>query len=572
MHTPDPATPPDPTLPAAITRRDRLGIWIAWAVILLAVGSIAAFVSRAETARSATRAQQAAGDGGGAAPAAATNPQLGFAAKYAVGANRIMAGAGQNLADQLRDAAKTSAERVAVVPPIAELLGKDAAVGELDKLPPTALRGPDGKPSAVGRDVESLRAVYAATADEPPTDADRQRLRERLGWSGRLAATFGLPDTDPKRDAVLNEADRLAKLVLAGTTTVVGAMLAGAVLLVILVVLLAQRQMRLRYSDPLEPWGVTSREAASPPPAGALPPAWSGYQLPGTGPAGPPPLGDAPAPPGWSPPPPYLTQPPSPLQVPPGHAMGYGTAPAGYSGAVLPPPARYRLGPLRAANGRTGPFLEAFAIYLAGQIGVSLLARWLLADHTLVVNFVVILPVLLAVAWPWVRGVRGADYRRGFGFVAPRGVLRELGSGVVGYVAGLPIAAVGLLISIGLVRVTGASPSHPIVQEAAGGGPWQIVLLFALAAVWAPVVEEMFFRGALFHHLRTRWGWLMSALISSVVFAAVHPQGWSLIPGLAGLAIVFSGIREWRSSTYAGMAAHALHNGALVTLLVVGMG
>ena len=41
---------------------------------------------------------------------------------------------------------------------------------------------------------------------------------------------------------------------------------------------------------------------------------------------------------------------------------------------------------------------------------------------------------------------------------------------------------------------------------------------------------------------------------------------------LAGLAVVFSAIREWRSSTYAGMAAHALHNGVLVTLMVVGMG
>ena len=68
--------------------------------------------------------------------------------------------------------------------------------------------------------------------------------------------------------------------------------------------------------------------------------------------------------------------------------------------------------------------------------------------------------------------------------------------------------------------------------------------MFVLASVAAPVVEEIMFRGVLYRHLREAsggWGrWLsvlVSVLLSSFVFAVIHPQGWVGVPVL----IVFAG-------------------------------
>jgi membrane protease YdiL (CAAX protease family) len=77
------------------------------------------------------------------------------------------------------------------------------------------------------------------------------------------------------------------------------------------------------------------------------------------------------------------------------------------------------------------------------------------------------------------------------------------------------------------------------------------------------------FRGALFHHLRRRRPWLVSAPLTALIFAMLHPQGWVTVPALGSIAIVLAGLREWRGSIIAPMAAHALNNFLAVTLAVV---
>ena len=177
------------------------------------------------------------------------------------------------------------------------------------------------------------------------------------------------------------------------------------------------------------------------------------------------------------------------------------------------------------------------------------------------------LMVVFAMLWPRFRGVRGVEWRRGFGWTLPTRAWREIGFGFLGYLAGMPIVFVGILITALLNALSGAHPTHPIIQEVGQGG-WPALGIFLLAAVWAPIVEETFFRGALFHSLRARWGWVVSALVSSLLFAGVHPQGWTVVPTLAALAIVFCGMRECRSSILASVTAHAMHNGATVLLMI----
>ena len=152
-------------------------------------------------------------------------------------------------------------------------------------------------------------------------------------------------------------------------------------------------------------------------------------------------------------------------------------------------------------------------------------------------------PVFPAIVWPLLRGVRISQWRSGIGWHAGRGLLRELALGWLGYIAGIPILVLGMVITFVIIRKTGVEAMHPIINEANGTAA-SALRIYLLAAVWAPLAEETLFRGLLFHHLRHRHGWWISALIVSVLFAAMHPQGWAGIPVLMAIAMVLAAIRE----------------------------
>jgi membrane protease YdiL (CAAX protease family) len=218
---------------------------------------------------------------------------------------------------------------------------------------------------------------------------------------------------------------------------------------------------------------------------------------------------------------------------------------------------------------RPGPYVQAFALYLAGMVILSLLLLRLIPSAGLWENF--LLFALLPLAWLYLR-VRGVGWRemmRDLGWHRGRGVLREIGAGAMGYIAGLPLLAIGFVITAILMKLTGNTASHPIVNQPvdSAGNVLQLVLL---ACVGAPIVEETMFRGALFGHLRGWLGWWIAAPLVSLIFAAIHPQGWVAIPVLGSIALVLAALREWRGSLIACMTAHALNN-AVAVLMLVGM-
>lgn len=214
-------------------------------------------------------------------------------------------------------------------------------------------------------------------------------------------------------------------------------------------------------------------------------------------------------------------------------------------------------------------YLEMFAVWLLTYVVLSLLISVIAGHHpSLEWTWLVGISLPLAFGWGILRGVRWNEMRHALGWHGGRGWYIEIPMGLVGYFAGLPIIAMGAGITILLVSLSGSKPSHPIMNE-----PTTSVLailgLYGIASVFAPIVEETVFRGALFHHLRSRWNWVISSTIVATIFAAIHPQGWALIPALASIAIVLAGIREWRGSLLGCITAHAFHNAMLVTLLVL---
>lgn len=95
-----------------------------------------------------------------------------------------------------------------------------------------------------------------------------------------------------------------------------------------------------------------------------------------------------------------------------------------------------------------------------------------------------------------------------------------------------------------------------------------MILIMGLACIWAPIVEETFFRGVLFGYLRRRLHWSLAGISTAFLFAVIHPQGWIAVPVLATIGFTLSAIREWRGSIIASMAAHSLNNGAVLLLAI----
>lgn len=171
---------------------------------------------------------------------------------------------------------------------------------------------------------------------------------------------------------------------------------------------------------------------------------------------------------------------------------------------------------------------------------------------------------LVPLLWPLLRGVPWSEWRGGLGLRAGDGALREIRAGVLGYIGGLPLIVVGFFLTTRLSNITGLQPDHPIRYEMGGKAPaWMLVLS---TVVWAPLVEELLFRGAFYRYLRSSISVVGAALISGLLFASLHPQGLSGVPVIVSIAVVFAGLREWRGSIYASMSAHALHNGILVAM------
>lgn len=216
--------------------------------------------------------------------------------------------------------------------------------------------------------------------------------------------------------------------------------------------------------------------------------------------------------------------------------------------------------------GVAGPLVEAFAIYLGGMVGLSQLLGRLFPEAGIGLTFVLYLLLPAVLAYLRLRGPDWGWVRESLGLTRGRGFWREVGVGLVGYLAGLPVLVLGMLVTFVLMRYSGESAAHPI-SRAPFGEPRELMMLFLLAAVGAPIVEEIMFRGALLGHLRARLPWWAAAPVVSLIFAAIHPQGWVAIPVLGAIAMTLAALREWRGSLIAPMTAHAFNNGVVVLFM-----
>jgi membrane protease YdiL (CAAX protease family) len=254
---------------------------------------------------------------------------------------------------------------------------------------------------------------------------------------------------------------------------------------------------------------------------------------------------------------------------------------------------RYLRNGVATGSSHGAVYAETFALWLLVFIAFQLvIGKYADPRYRLLLVGIAELVSLLVLAWPMLRGVSWHQVRAEIGWTSGRNPPLEPFLGIAGWSIALPMVAVSLVFMVVVMHLlTGTHssgvtdsfeptnmPSHPIVQLLIGSNLWMKIQVVLLASVVAPIVEETMFRGVLYRHLReatARWGFaasvLASALMGSLIFAVIHPQGPIAIPALMSLAIAFTLIREWRGTLLPGMVAHAINNGLITIFLIVAL-
>ncbi len=137
--------------------------------------------------------------------------------------------------------------------------------------------------------------------------------------------------------------------------------------------------------------------------------------------------------------------------------------------------------------------------------------------------------------------------------------------------AALVITALILVYAyFALLSLAGAEPGEA-VPEKAFTNLAPLLLLAVLSLAFAPIAEEIFFRGFIFGGLRGRWGTPLAALASGLLFGLAHlgnPGSIYAIVPIAGVGALFAFGYAYSGSLLATIGAHFLFN---LVMLIAGL-
>jgi uncharacterized protein len=235
-----------------------------------------------------------------------------------------------------------------------------------------------------------------------------------------------------------------------------------------------------------------------------------------------------------------------------------------------------RRSPARVADAPLPPdwsFADGYALFVRG-LGVPqaiiLVILYFLRRET-PFEPVLMMAAELPLFWWVVVDLRARQTSMGaaFGLIPPRQAWPRL--------AGVTLVLVGLGL-LGDAVINGAGSLVGFTSHWTDGfsenilwdSRWLLVADTFDASVWAPVVEELTFRGLLYGTLRTRLGPWPSALVSAVLFTL--PHGYATAGSLSVLmsGLLWAWAYERTRSLLPGLLAHSANN-LMSTLWVVGL-
>jgi membrane protease YdiL (CAAX protease family) len=248
---PDPLPEGVAPQPAAASPRKRGVAWLAWVVILLVVGFEVFGV----------RLMQRLRPGAGAAIAAKDRVDLlltELQVRYIIGASQLTGGGRAFFAQARSLNTGPIDQRLPFIVLAGDLEGPDEALGQISKLR-ADLAEQHIEPDPDQQDIlDALTRLYQDRKDGTATltDADRDLLRQQLGWTGELALTP--PDTADKeaRARVVGPAKRLATTLIAVFVAAAGLGVLGLIWLVIWAVFFFLGKTRPGLPPPTHHGGV----------------------------------------------------------------------------------------------------------------------------------------------------------------------------------------------------------------------------------------------------------------------------------------------------------------------------
>ena len=142
--------------------------------------------------------------------------------------------------------------------------------------------------------------------------------------------------------------------------------------------------------------------------------------------------------------------------------------------------------------------------------------------------------------------------------------------GVSAAFANIPLVVfMGLLGSI--IFQFFPEPSHPAADRLAyDRSVWTLIVTYFMGCIFAPIIEEIIFRGLLFPALTKKFDsvWI-GALVSSLLFAAIHPQGLQAWPALAAIGGMGCFLTYQTKSLLPAIVMHTLHNFIMITFTLI---
>lgn len=220
------------------------------------------------------------------------------------------------------------------------------------------------------------------------------------------------------------------------------------------------------------------------------------------------------------------------------------------------------------------PWYYSLAAFISGfifsQILIGILyAAWLGAggkpddDTWFLVVASGINSVVFVVAAVTIAGMSGSVSARDFGLVrAPFG--QALGKSVAVLVSYFILLAI-------YNQLVNLAPDDAAEKLGADSGTLGMLAFAILVAVIAPIAEEIFYRGMVFRALANGVGIWLAAIISGVLFGAVHIDSLEserllqVIP-LGLLGIFFAILYAWSGTLFAPIALHATNNALAVAV------
>lgn len=133
--------------------------------------------------------------------------------------------------------------------------------------------------------------------------------------------------------------------------------------------------------------------------------------------------------------------------------------------------------------------------------------------------------------------------------------------GIATFLVSLPLVLVVGLVWTGLLKRCGlpVEPQDAVAFFKKNQSPALLATMIALAALVAPLTEELVFRAGIFRYARTRLPRWAALLFPAVLFGALHAHLPSFAP-LVALGIVFSLAYERTGHIGTAIVAHALFN------------